>query len=130
MVRERACYFQRLAGLLAAHGARDYRTPPSSEVLRTVTVRPGESLKCALHSQTRTSSRQKSSEIVPNRFWMRRNNSQIFVTFGPSNTRSKGQPVGHLVFQILPAHFEDKNTCKMCIHSRDGVSVRGFRLGS
>ncbi|CAF9920731.1 Glycerophosphocholine phosphodiesterase [Imshaugia aleurites] len=83
----------KVAELLAAHGAGGHRSPASSAVLRMGMVRPGESLKCALQSQTRTASPLEPSGITPNGFGMQRNSSQIFVTLGPSNTRSNLKPV-------------------------------------
>ena len=83
----------KVAELLAAHGAGGHRSPASSAVLRMGMVRPGESLKCALQSQTRTASRLEPSGITHNGFGMQRNSSQIFVTLGPSNTRSNLKPV-------------------------------------
>ena len=83
----------KVAELLATHGAGDHRAPLSSGILRTGIVRPGEPLKCALQSQARTSSRLKPPEMTPNRYHMSRDSSQIFVTLGPSNTRSNLEPV-------------------------------------
>ena len=79
--------------LLTAHEASDHRTLESSEVLGTGIVRHREHLKCALQSQTGTSSRLKPSEMTPNYYRMQRDSSQIFITLGPSNTRSNLKPV-------------------------------------
>ena len=83
----------KVAELLAAHGASDYRATESSGILRTGIVRPGEPLKCALQNQTRISSRLEPSEMTPNYYRMQKDSSQIFVTIGPSNTRSNLKPV-------------------------------------
>ena len=83
----------KVAKLLAAHGAGDYRTPPSSGILRTGIVRPREPLKCALQGQARTSSRLEPLEVSPSYYGMRRDRNQIFVTIGPSNTRSNLKPI-------------------------------------
>ena len=83
----------KVAELLAAHGAGDHKAPASSGILRTGIVRPGETLKCALQSQTRTLSRLEPYEMNPNCRRMQRDSSQIFVTLGPSNTRSDLKPV-------------------------------------
>ena len=93
--KEHAVYrgHMKVAEMLAAHEAGDYRNPASSSVLRTGMVRPGESLKCALHSQTRTSSRLIPPEIDPTCHWTQDDSSHIFVTLGPSNTRSNLEPV-------------------------------------
>ncbi len=93
----------KVAELLAAYGAGDHRATPSSGILRTGIVRPGEPLKCALQSQTRISSRLKPLEMTPNCYRMQRDSSQIFVTLGPSNTRSNLKPVE------LTNHLYDHN---------------------
>lgn len=83
----------KVAELLAAHEASDHKATKSSVILRTGIVRPGEPLKRALQSQTRTSSRLEPSEMTPNYYQMLRDSGQIFVTIGPSNTRSNFKPV-------------------------------------
>lgn len=83
----------KVAELLAAYGARDHRATPSSKIPRIGIVRPGEPLVCALQSETRTSSRLEPLEMTPNCYRMQRDISQIFVTLGPSNTRSNLKPV-------------------------------------
>ena len=94
----------KVAKLLAAHGAGDYRTPPSSGILRTGMVRPGEPLECALQGQARISSRLEPLEISPSCYGMRRDSSQIFVTLGPSNTRSNLKPI-ELIDHSFDHHF-------------------------
>lgn len=79
----------KVAEVLAAHGAGHYRAPESGAILPTGIARPREAFNCALQSQTRTSFRLVPSEMTSNCYWMQRDSSQIFVTLGPSNTRSK-----------------------------------------
>ncbi len=83
----------KVARLLAAYGARSHTTPMSNAVLRVGMVRPGESLKRASQSQARTASRLEPSVMTQNGFGMQKDSSQIFVTLGPSNTRSNLKPV-------------------------------------
>ena len=93
--KEHAVYrgHMKVAETLAAHEAGDYRDPASSSVLQTGMLRPGKLLKCALYSQTRTSSRLIPPEVTPTCCWTRDDSSHIFVTLGPSNTRSNLEPV-------------------------------------
>ena len=93
--KEHAVYrgHMKVAEMLAAHEAEDYRDPASNSVLWTGVVRPGKILKCTLHSQTRTSSRLIPPELSPLRCWTQDNSSHIFVNLGPSNTRSNLEPV-------------------------------------
>ena len=84
----------KVAKLLTAYAAGNYKDPASSTVLRTGMVRPGEVLRCALQGQISTSSRLKPSEMPPNYYsWAPKDSSRIFVTLGPSNTRSNLKPV-------------------------------------
>lgn len=107
----------KVAELLAAHGAGDHRATPSSGMLRAGIVRPGEPLICALQSQTRTSSRLEPLEMSPNCYRMQRDSSQIFVTLGPSNTRSNLKPVE------LTNHSYDHIT-NANLKTRFGVMIR------
>ena len=93
--KEHAVYrgHMKVAETLAAYEAGHYRDPTSTSVLRTGMVRPGKSLKCALNGQTRTSSRLIPPEINPTWRWTQDNSSYVFLTLGPSNTRSNLEPV-------------------------------------
>ena len=93
--KEHAVYrgHMKVAEMLAAHEARDHRDPASTSILRTGMVRPGTALKCALNGQMRTSSRLVPPEITPTCPWTQSDSNYIFVTFGPSNTRSNLEPV-------------------------------------
>ena len=93
--REHAVFkgHMKVAELLAMYAAGDYRDPPGSSVLRSGIVRPGEMLKCALQSQTSTCSRLKPPEKTPDSYSMQSASSQVFITIGPYNTRSKLKPV-------------------------------------
>ena len=82
-----------VAKLLAAHKSGGHESPTSSAVLQIGMVRPGESLKCVLQGQTRTASLLEPSGMTQNGFEMKGNSSQVFVTLGPSNTRSNLKPV-------------------------------------
>lgn len=93
--REHAVYrgHMKVAEMLAAHEAGDYRDPASSSVLQIGLVRPGKSLKCALHSRTRISSRLVPPEMTPICRWTQDDSSHLLVTLGPSNSRSNLEPV-------------------------------------
>ena len=93
--KEHAVYrgHMKVAEMLAAHEAGDFRDPASNSVFWTRVVRPGNLLKCTLHRQTRTSSRLIPPDLPPIRSWAQDNSSHIFVTLGPSNTRSNLEPV-------------------------------------
>ena len=93
--KEHAVYrgHMKIAGILAAHAAGDYREPASSIILRTGIVRPGELLKCALRGEMRTASRLKPLATTPTCAWTPRDSSQLFVTLGPANTRSDLKPI-------------------------------------
>lgn len=97
-----------VAEFLAAHEAGDPRAPTSSRILRTGIVRPGEPLKCALKSQTRISTRLEPSKMTPNCHRMQKDSSQIFITLGPSNTRSDLKPVD-LISQSLGCDINNAN---------------------
>ena len=83
----------KVAEILAAYGARDHNAAASSAILRTGMVRHGEPVKCAVRQQLQTSSRLEPSAVISNLFGTQRDSSQIFVTLGPSNTRSNLKPV-------------------------------------
>ena len=88
--KEHAVYrgHMKVAETFAAYEAEDFRDPASSSVLRTDMIRFGKLLKCAMHSQTRTISRLISSEMTSICCWTQHDSSHIFVTLGPSKTRS------------------------------------------
>ena len=90
--KEHAVYrgHMKVAEMLTAHEVRHYT---STSVLRTGIVRPGKPLKCALNGQTRTSSRLVPPEINPTCPWTQGESNHIFVTLGPSDTRSNLEPV-------------------------------------
>lgn len=117
--KEHAVYrgHMKVAETLAAHEAGDYRDPASSSVLRTGMVRPGKILKCALHSQTRTSSRLLPPEMTPTCCWTQEHGSHIFVTLGPSNTRSNLEPV-----EIIERSSD--NTISMKHETTFGVMIK------
>lgn len=107
-----------VAELLAAHGAGSHGAPTSSGILRTGMIRPGEPLICALQSQTRISSRLEPSELTPNCYRIQRHSSQIFVTLGPSNTRSNLKPV-EMTSQSFDHDINDANQ-----KTRFGVMIK------
>ena len=78
----------KLAHLLSEYEARDHRALTSSAILRRGIVRPGDSLKCGLTGQTKTMTRLMWSTWTPNGHCRKTNVSEIFITLGPSNTRS------------------------------------------
>ena len=78
----------KVAELLTAYGASDRGAPASSAILRTGIVRHGDALKCTVRSHSWTASHLEPSTVTPNLVRMHSDSSQIFVTLGPSNTRS------------------------------------------
>ncbi len=78
----------KVAELLAASEYGDYENPLSSRVLRAGIVRPGDSLRCTLKKEIKAASRLEAPETSPLFRRLPRDRSQIFVTLGPSNTRS------------------------------------------
>ena len=93
--KEHAVYrgHMKVAEMLAAHEAGNHKDSASTSVLRTGMVRPGKLLKCALNGQTRTSSRLVPPEINPTCRSTQGDSSCIFITLGPSDTRSNLEPL-------------------------------------
>lgn len=83
----------KVAELLSQYEARNYRVPPCSEVLRTGTVRPESQFKHLPGTQTTPAPRMKSSGIGSDRHQIQSDQSQLFVSLGPSNTRTNLKPV-------------------------------------
>ncbi len=83
----------KVAEILAASDFGDHESPSSSRTLRAGMVRPGESLRCALKKEIKAASRLEPPETPPSFCQLPRDRSQIFVTLGPSNTRSNLKPV-------------------------------------
>ena len=79
----------KVAELLVAYEAGECKVLPSSQGQRRGIVRPGVPLKCTMEDQKKIASPLKPSEILPNHHQTQNGQSQIFVTLGPSNTRSK-----------------------------------------
>lgn len=103
-----------VAELLAAHGAGGHRSTPSSTALRMGMVRPGESLKCALQSQARITSRLEPLGITQNGFGVQGSSSQIFVSLGPSNTRSNLRPV-QLTKRSFDHNINDSHSTRFAV---------------
>ena len=78
----------KVAELLAASEFGDYEHPLSSRVLRTGIVRPGDNLRCTLKKDIKAASRLEAPGTTPSFSRSPQSCSQIFVTLGPSNTRS------------------------------------------
>ena len=121
--KEHAVYrgHMKVAEMLAAHEARDYRNPASSSVLRTGSVRPRNLLKCALHGHMRTASRLIPPEIAPTHRWTHDGSSHIFVTLGPSNTRSNLEPV-EIIERLSNNTISNKHETTLGVMIRAGGS--------
>ena len=93
--KEHAVYrgHMKVAEMLAAHEAHKYRDPASNSIPWTGIVHIGNPLKYTLHSQTRTTSRLIPPELTPIYRWTQNDSSHVFITLGPSNTRSNLEPV-------------------------------------
>ena len=78
----------KVAELLAASKFGDYENSLSSRILQAGIVRPGDSLRCTMKKEIKAASRLEAPETSPFLCRLPRDRSQIFVTLGPSNTRS------------------------------------------
>ena len=80
---------RKVAELLFASEFGGYENPLSSKILRAGMVRPGDSLRCTLKKEIKAASRLEAPETTPSFCRLPRDRSQLFVTLGPSDTRSK-----------------------------------------
>ena len=78
----------KVAELLAGSEFGDDENSLSSRTLRAGILRSGDSLRCTLKKEIKAASRLKAPETTPSFCRLPHDRSQIFVTLGPSNTRS------------------------------------------
>lgn len=85
-----------------------------------------QQLRCTSEHQMAASSRLEPSDLTPNHLRMQSDSSQIFITLGPSNTRSKRRPVESVgqsfstedqnaVFGVMVKIGSAKSTSAHCI---------------
>ncbi|KAK0508799.1 hypothetical protein JMJ35_009075 [Cladonia borealis] len=109
----------KVAELLAAAEFGEYEKPLSSVTLRAGIVRPGDSLRCTLKKEIKAASRLEAPETIPSFCRLPRDCSHIFVTLGPSNTRS------HLKFVDL-----DRQRCDLSNDAELGVMIESGGIKS
>ena len=103
----------KVAELLAASELGDDENPLSSRTLRAGIVRPGDSLRCTLKNEIKVASRLGTPETTPSFRRLPRDCSHIFVTLGPSNTRSN--------LKLLDL---DRQRCNLSSSTKLGVMIK------
>ena len=103
----------KVAELLAASEFPGDENPLTSRTLRAGIVRPGDSLRCTLKKDIKAASRLEAPETTPSFCRLPRDCSHVFVTLGPSSTRS------NLKFVNL-----DRQRCNLRNNTELGVIIK------